>query len=124
MNNLKTMIYRDENDFMRKLRSLKKYYPQSYKDFIFNVSKQDYFKLDNGTHTKEIFTSDEFKFIYGQVALIYTVEDKTIIIEDLEPSQFLLDGYMAKLGLYKNMLCRNQKDKFKIDLMFSIKERR
>lgn len=122
INNSKALIYCDENDFIRKLRSLKSYCPQSYKDFIFKVSKENYFELEDGRYVRDIFTSNEFRFIYGQIRLIYTIKDKTVIIEDLEPSQFLLDGYMARLEIYKNMFYRNKKDKFKIDLMLSLKE--
>lgn len=122
MDNSKTLMYRDENDFIRKLRSLKTYCPQSYKDFIFNVSKESYFELVDGRYSKDIFTSNEFRFIYGQIRLVYSIKDKAVIIEDLEPSQFLLDGYMTKLETYKTMFYRNKKDKFKIDLMFSLKE--
>ena len=122
MSNSKNLIYCDENDFIKKLRSLKTYCPQSYKDFIFNVSKENYFELEDGRYLRDVFTTNEFKLIYGQIRFIYSIKNKTIIIEDLEPSQFLLDGYMTKLKTYKSMFYRDNKDKFKIDLMVSLKE--
>lgn len=42
---------------------------------------------------------------------------------DLEPSDFFLDGYRFDLNVYKSFYYRNEKDKFKIDLMFELKKR-
>ena len=122
LNNSRNLVYLNANDFTRKLRSLKMYCPQSYKNFIFKVSKESFFETENGRYSKNIFTSDEFKFVYGQIKLVYSIENDKVIIEDLEPSQFLLDGYMTSLNIYKKMFYRNKNDKFKIDLMFSLKE--
>ena len=36
--------------------------------------------------------------------------------------QFLLDGYKSELRTYKSIYYRDEKDKFKIDLMLKIKE--
>ena len=43
-------------------------------------------------------------------------------MEDIEPSQFLLDGYVYELDTYRGMPYRNQRDKFKIELMIRRKE--
>lgn len=120
----KNLIYLNENDFIKKLRSLKTYCPQAYKSFIFKVSRERFFETKDGTYSKDIPTSKEFKFIYGQIRLIYSIKNKTIIIEDLEPSQFLLDGYMTKLETYRSMFYRDKKDKFKIDLMLSLNDKK
>lgn len=111
------MKFRDENDFIKKSRSLKKYCPRAYKDLIFNLDREELYTLPNGVYSKELYTSKDFELVYGKVKIIYSVVNKMVIIGDIEPSQFLIDGYRYELDIYKGMPCRNQKDKFKIDLM-------
>ena len=118
----KNLVYRNECDFYRKVRSLRTYCPRSYKNYLFKISKEGYFETEDGRYSKDIYTSKEFKFIYGQIKLIYSVEKNKVIIEDIEPSQFLIDGYKTKLETYRSMFYRDERDKFKIDLMFSLKE--
>lgn len=109
-----------ENDFIKKLRSLKKYCPQAYKFIIFKF-KDDYLDVKDGKYSLNLPTSNEFKFVYGQIKLIYIVKNKTIKFVDLEPTDFLIDGYKFDLKVYKSMFYRNTKDKFKIDLMLEMK---
>lgn len=45
-------------------------------------------------------------------------------MKNIEPSQFLIDGYMSSLEIYKGICYRNKKDKFKIDLFISMKKER
>lgn len=113
-------LFVDENDFKKKLRSLKTYCPIAYKDFIFNVRTKLARNHNNGKYEIELKTSRNFKFIYGQIKLIYSVKNNKITIENIEPSQFLLDGYISSLGIYKGICFRNKKDKFKIDLFQSM----
>ena len=110
-----------ENDFIKKLRSLKKYCPQAYKFIIFNF-KDVYLDVKDGKYTLNLPTSNEFKVVYGQIKLIYRVKNKTIKFVDLEPTDFLMDGYKFDLKVYKSMFYRNTKDKFKIDLMLEMKK--
>lgn len=123
-NNSIKVLYLDENDFKKKLRSLKTYCPIAYKQFIFNVKKELLIDIADGTYFKNLKTSKEFKFIYGQIKLIYTVKNGIIIMESLEPSQFFLDGYMSSLDTYKGIYYRNKQDKFKIDLVMQMKKER
>lgn len=44
-------------------------------------------------------------------------------MENIEPSQFLLDGYMSSLDTYKGICYRDNKDKFKIDLIMQMKRK-
>lgn len=117
-------MYLDENDFQKKLRSLKTYCPIAYKDLLFNTNKKELGNFPTGKHVKDLYTSEEFKFVYGQIQLIYSVKDGCVIIEDLRPQQFLLDGYFNLLSIYKGIPYRNNRDKFKIDLMLALKNRR
>ena len=112
----------DNTEFNKKLRALKKYCPQSYKFFIFNI-KNKISNVIDGDYEINLPTSDEFMFIYGQIKLKYSINDGKIKYKDLEPSQFFLDGYKFDLDVYKNIYYRNQKDKFKINLMTEIKKK-
>lgn len=118
----KTFKYLDENDFIRKARSLRKYCPKAYKELVFGTRNKNLNLLPNGRYTQNLYTSDEFKTVYGQIKLAYSVENGNVTIEDIEPSQFLLDGYVFELDIYKGMPFRNDRDKFKIDLMITKKE--
>lgn len=111
------MKFRDENDFIKKSRSLKKYCPRAYKDLVFNLDREELSTLPNGVYSKELYTSKEFELVYGKIKLVYSVVNRLVIMEDIEPSQFLLDGYVYELDTYRGMPYRNKRDKFKIDLM-------
>lgn len=122
-NKSNSFIYIDENDFTKKLRSLKTYCPRSYKDLIFNIDKRDFHSHIDGKYSKNLYTSDEFKFVYGQISLVYSVDGGNVVIEDLLPSQFFIDGYFNLLDTYKGIPYRNKKDKFKINLFISMKKK-
>lgn len=106
-------IYKN-NEFSKKLSSLKKY-------LIFQFRHYNCFQKENGSYELNLPTSPEFKYIYGQIKLKYCVKDKNIIFKDLEPSQFFMDGYKMELDVYKKFYYRDEKDKFKIDLMLTLK---
>lgn len=108
--------YRYEADFIKKLRALKTYCPRAYKDLIFNLDRSALFLKHNGTYIHHLYTSPEFKFVYGEIKFIYSVEDGKVTIEDLTPQKILLDGYNVMLNTYKGVIYRNDYDKFKIDL--------
>ena len=82
-----------------------------------HLDKEELSALPNGVYFEELYTSKEFEQVYGKIKLIYSVVNRLVIIEDIEPSQFLLDGYIYELDTYKGMPYRNERDKFKIDLM-------
>lgn len=119
----KNYRYVDENDFSKKMRSLKTYCPIAYKELIFDVKKELASVHKDGIYERYLKTSDNFKFIYGQIKFIYSVKNGTIIIENLEPQEFLLDGYMFDLEIYKGICCRNKRDKFKIDLFIAMNKK-
>lgn len=116
--------YRNENDFKKKMRSLKTYCPRAYKDLIFNVNMNDLFSLKDGIYKKDLQTSEEFKFVYGQIQLIFSISQGDVVIEDISPQQFFLDGYFNLLEIYKGIPYRDAKDKFKINLFRSMKNGR
>lgn len=117
-----TISYLDENDFVKKMRSLRTYCMRSYKDLIFNTDLKKTHTMKDGTYSINLYTSEEFKFVYGQIQLIYTVKNGHTVIENLLPQQILLDGYFNLLDVYKGVPYRNDKDKFKIDLFMFMKK--
>lgn len=119
--NTTKFLYTFENDFNKKVRALKKYCPLAYKYLIFEIDKNDFFKLNDGMYEINLPTAKEFKFLYGQIKLKCCITNQKAML-DLEPSQFLLDGYKSELSTYKSIYYRDEKDKFKIDLMLKIKE--
>ena len=70
-----------------------------------------------GTYIVDIPTDEIFKRVHGQIKLKYSVKNNAVIVEDLEPSNFFLEGYMYDLETYKGVPYRNDRDKFKIDLV-------
>ncbi len=116
--------YSNKNDFIKKFRSLKTYCPRAYKELIFKISRTEFQKEGDGKYKMNLYTSSDFKFIYGQITLLYSVLDGIVIIEDLLPSEFFMDGYFRLLEIYKGIPCRNTKDKFKVDLLVAKKKGR
>lgn len=58
------LLYIDENDFNKKLRSLKIYCPIAYKQLIFKVKKELDASVPDGIYRRELKASKEFKFVY------------------------------------------------------------
>lgn len=55
--------YKNQNDFIKKFRSLKTYFPLSYKDLLFHLDKRKLYELKDGTYVKELLTTEEIKSI-------------------------------------------------------------
>lgn len=87
----------------------------------FEIFNNEFNNKQDGVYTKDIPTFEEFKAIYGQIQLIYSVQNGTVVVEDIKPSEFLLDGYRRDLETYRGMPYRNAKDKFKIDMFMAMK---
>lgn len=116
--------YKNQNDFIKKYRSLKTYFPLSYKDLLFHLDKRKLYELKDGTYVKELLTTEEIKFVYGTIKLCFSVKNGNIVIENLEPEDFLLDGYYTLLNVYQGIPYRNEKDLFKIKLLKNMKEKK
>ncbi len=111
----------ENRSFNKKFRALKKYCPQAYKYVLFNL-KNKYASQVDGIHEIDLPTTKEFKFVYGQIKLIYQKKNKKFKFIDLKPTDFFVDGYNFELETYKSVFYRNEIDKFKIDLFMKIKE--
>jgi hypothetical protein len=63
-----------------------------------------------------------FTQVHGDVKLIYTVyvKEQTIMLNNITPSDILLEGHKSELTTYKGIMISKQnasKDMFKIDLL-------
>lgn len=112
------LTYLNENEFNKKIRALKKYCMRSYKDLVFNiVPKLKSTELENGLYKKPLKTDKMFKCVYGEIQIVFYVNNGVIILEDLIPSDVLIDMYRKDLKCYKGVPVRNKKDIFKIKLI-------
>ena len=126
--------YRNENEFKKLERSVKKYNMLAYKKLTFEY----YDDLKNGkflgklvsTNSKEgskgyelrIPTDEMFAKVHGDMTLHYTVyEDKNVVLlETITPEDILTEGHRAELPTYKGVMISKanaEKDMFKINLL-------
>ena len=126
--------YRNENEFKKLERSVKKYNMLAYKKLKFDYSDS----LKNGkflgrlisTNSKEetktyeliIPTDDMFAKVHGEMTLHYTVyENKNIVLlETITPEDILSEGHRTELPTYKGVMISKanaEKDMFKINLL-------
>lgn len=114
----------DDNEllFTKKVSLLRKYCPKAYKYLIFDIKKQSK-PTEDGIYEEDLPTSKEFKFVYGQIKLVYQIINRKLVFLDLKPTQFFMDGFNTELNVYKSNFCRDKKDKFKINLMEELKKK-
>ncbi len=129
--------YKDENEFKKKEKSVKKYNMLAYKKLLFEY----YESLKNGVFIGKLVsknsienskryeltipTDDMFVKVHGEMTLIYTVyEEKNIILlETITPEALLLEGHRSELKTYKGVMIskeNSEKDMFKINLLNSL----
>ena len=134
MNKAYIFEYRDENEFKKKERSVKKYNMLAYKKLLFEYyeSLKDgmflgkLMSVNSKERTKnyelKIPTDERFAKVHGEMTLYYTVyEDKNIILlETISPEEILLEGHKSELSTYKGVMISKknaEKDMFKINLL-------
>lgn len=132
--------YINENEFKKLERALKKYNMLAYKKLNFEyypalrngkfVGEMTSQNKKAGTQTYELkLPSDSlFTQVYGDVKLIYTayVNEQTIILNTITPSELLLEGHKTELSTYKGVpigTANAAKDKFKIDLLTMLQDK-
>ena len=134
MNKSYMFEYRNENEFKKLERSVKKYNMLAYKKLTFEY----YDDLKNGkflgklvsTNSKEgskgyelrIPTDEMFAKVHGDMTLHYTVyEDKNVVLlETITPEDILTEGHRTELPTYKGVMISKanaEKDMFKINLL-------
>ena len=121
------VTYEDENAFNKLTKALKMYNMFAYKDFIFNLmyqlraGKMVGYEIEPDIWRCDLQSDKIFEFVYGKMYFTYRVEDGyRVVLLDIEPKDFLLDGHAKQLPTYKGVPIRGPKDRFKIDLYFSI----
>ena len=108
----------DENLYIKKKKGLSRYCRKSYKDLILNVfPKLVELGKKDGCYEVELWTEPLFEKVYGKIVLKFSVQNDVTIIEDIEPSEILIECYMKNLPVYKGIPYANKKDLFKIKMM-------
>ena len=124
------LIYRNENEFLKLERSLRKYNMVAYKKLIFEI----YPKLKNGDsigsniennmYEIELPTDKTSEIVYGtKYKLIYKKQDNVIELIEILPKEILIEGYKSELIMYKGVMIpknKYEKYKFKIDMLYNI----
>lgn len=117
------VLYRNENEFNKLVKSLKMYNMLAYKDFIFNIMPKLRAgnligeNINENIYECKLSSSNIFEFVYGKTSLIYEViSDHNIELVSLEPSDFLTVGHQSQLYTYKGVPIACPKDRFKVDL--------
>lgn len=117
------VLYRNENEFNKLVKSLKMYNMLAYKDFIFNIMPKLRAgnligeNINENIYECKLSSSNIFEFVYGKTSLIYEViSDHNIELVSLEPSDFLTVGHQSQLYTYKGVPISCPKDRFKVDL--------
>ena len=132
--------YINENEFKKLERALKKYNMLAYKKLNFEY----YPSLRNGKFVGELTSQNKkagtetyelklpsdnmFSQVHGDVKLIYTVyvKEQTIMLNNITPSDILLEGHKSDLTTYKGIMNSKQnasKDMFKIDLLKMLQDK-
>lgn len=126
--------YINENEFKKLERSLKKYNTLAFKKLYFDY----YPSLKDGKFLGKIISTNKekgnityelklptdvmFAKVHGEIKLIYHVyiNEKTIMLDKLEPIDILSEGHQSELETYKGVMISKEhsdKDLFKINLL-------
>lgn len=116
--NRNIITYIDENNFRKKERVLKKYIMVAYKYWIFEVvPKLQKENKKDGQYELELPVDKLFEKVYGKLKVLFSVKNDVVILEDIVPNEILIDMFNRELPTYKGVPYRNEKDKFKIELL-------
>lgn len=115
---VKNIVILDEALYTKKVKGLKRYFLKSYKALMFEVipeltrsGKKD------GVYSVVIPTDSVFEAVYGKLELYFSVKNDVVIIEDIVPSDILIQCHMKSLPIYKGMPYYRKQDLFKIKVM-------
>lgn len=116
--NRNIITYIDENTFKKKERVLRKYIMVAYKYWIFEVvPKLQKENKKDGQYELELPVDKLFEKVYGKLKVLFSVKNDVVILEDIVPNEILIDMFNRELPTYKGVPYRNEKDKFKIELL-------
>lgn len=108
------ITYIDENEYRKLLRGLREINMLAYKQIA--LKKIDFDKTP-GKHEAILKSSEAFKKVHGDIKLIYSTFKDTVIIENIEPSDVLIEYHNKKKNTYKGIPFVDNKDVFKINLL-------
>ena len=108
------ITYLDETQCRKLLRGLKEVNMIAYKQIIF---KKIDFNKEQGKHELLLNTNDTFRQIHGDIKIIYSTYKDVVCIENIEPSNVLIEYHNKKKNTYKGIPFVDQKDIFKINLL-------
>ena len=113
----------EEQKMHIKEKALDKISRLAYKDLIFNVKKD----VQEGIFERGTFDGDIYRvklkqdsvheFVYGKIEAIYRIDHKEKRYEflEIEPADFIMEVHRKALPVYKGVMYRDERDKFKID---------
>lgn len=121
-------LIQDNNDYNKVLRSLRKYNMLAYKKIIFDVLPQlrngklvgD--KIKRATYRVELPCDAKFKYIHGQVYLIYQKHKHIIDLITIEPSDILIKLHGSLCDTLDGVPITSERDLFKLNLYKLVKE--
>lgn len=117
----KIIVFLDENRFKKKERALRRYFMGAYKYWIFEaVPKLKQTNKRDGKYELKLPVGYKFTKVYGDVKVLFSVKDDTVILEDIVPNDILLEMFSKDLPTYKGVPYLEAKDRFKIDLVEEI----
>ena len=121
--NRKILTYIDEVDFSKKEKALRKYMMGAYKYWIFEVvpKLQRTNKID-GKYELTLPVTELFEKVYGKVKVLFSVKNDAVLLENIEPSEMLLTMHKKELPTCYGVPYRDERDKFKINLLRSDRE--
>lgn len=111
--------YIDENEYRKLLRGLREINKLAYKQIVL---KKIEFDKTPGKHEAILNSSEIFKKVHGDVKLIYSTYNDTVVIENIEPSRVLIEYHNKKKNTYNGIPFVDDKDVFKINLLREMKK--
>ena len=112
-----------------KEKALDKISRLAYKDLIFNVKKD----VQEGIFERGIFEGDTYRVklkqdsvheaVYGKIEAVFKIDhkEKRYDLVEIEPADFIMEVHRKILPIYKGVMYRDERDKFKIDLALAKK---
>lgn len=114
----KCITYLDDVDYRKKERALRTYFWKSYdylmEEIIPILQKEN--KID-GRYEVDLQAPKLFEKVYGKVKLLFEVKNDTVILETITPEDILMEMYMRQLPTHRGIPYRDERDKFKIELL-------
>ena len=108
------ITYLDEIEYTKLVKGLKEINMLAYKEIVLKKKK---FNTTPGKHELILTTSEDFKKVHGDIKVIYSATKDTIIIENIEPRDILMEYHKIHKNTYKGIPFVDKKDIFKINLV-------